>query len=344
MEQKSRDQSLAVAKEFEDGLRKEAKAKGWTVTEKDGEMMVHLSKRNVAAEDERRRREKPLIVSLSKDQFFELFVYFMQLREPGVNTHCFSFRECKNIQDTFIETLKPFRGNYEAIPERVGVAAVYSVWSNILTLVSSWRRTPMLDENELEKLKAVIGRALRRSDRNARWSKRLMSIIGNVGEAVDRIPRWSRPREGVIETEIETPEVLIEALLKAQLFAYEQPRDAIRDLTANKLAAGYLFGFHDMCFQIFGLLDRNDPDKGVGLIKASYHSLFGEQPGVDLLKKSIQWQNDDDFQIGRRSGGEEYADFTYRGTPPLGLQRILTLKFDAAAVGRTLKARHPEVP
>ena len=52
---------------------------------------------------------------------------------------------------------------------------------------------------------------------------------------------------------------------------------------------------------------------------------------------SVDWQSDPDFQIGRLSGDAEYAEFTDKGTPPLGLQRILLLGFDAAAVVRGLK-------
>jgi hypothetical protein len=133
---------------------------------------------------------------------------------------------------------------------------------------------------------------------------------------------------------------LIENLLAAQLaLEHERPRDAFPVLVTNKLAAGYVFGFHDSCFQIFGHLDRNEPDKGFALIKASYQSIFGDQPGLNLFNSSVHWQNDPDFQIGRLSGGEEYAEFTDKGTPPLGLQRILLLGFDAAAVWRGLKSR-----
>ena len=57
----------------------------------------------------------------------------------------------------------------------------------------------------------------------------------------------------------ETPETLIEALLTAQLaLEYERARDAFPVLMTNKLAAGYVFGFHDSCLLTFGRLDPND--------------------------------------------------------------------------------------
>jgi hypothetical protein len=48
-------------------------------------------------------------------------------------------------------------------------------------------------------------------------------------------------------------------------------------------------------------------------------------------------QGDHDFMIGRQSGGEDFAEFKKNGTPPLGLQRIVSLGFDASMVERTLQ-------
>jgi hypothetical protein len=104
----------------------------------------------------------------------------------------------------------------------------------------------------------------------------------------------------------------------------------------NKLAAGYVFGFHDSCFQAFGRLDPNDPKANLSLVQTSYQTIFGDQAGFALFRMSIASQEDSDFQIGRQSGGEEYMEFVQEKTPPLGLQRILLLDFDAAAVWRTL--------
>ncbi len=132
---------------------------------------------------------------------------------------------------------------------------------------------------------------------------------------------------------------LIEKLLTLQLgLEYDQPRDAFSALMTNNLAAGYVFGFHDSCLQIFGC-DPNDPDTNLGLIKASYQRIFGNQSGFALFDMSLHSQNDPDFQMGRLSGGEEFAEFMHRGIPPLGLQRILVLGFDAAAVWRGLKGK-----
>ncbi len=130
---------------------------------------------------------------------------------------------------------------------------------------------------------------------------------------------------------------LIEQLLTAQLMLkYEHPRDSLPILMTNKVAAGYVFGFHDSCFQTFGRLDPNNPKADLSVIESSYRTMFGAGAGTALFEMSIASQKDSEFQIGRLSGGEEYIEFIQQKSPPLGLQRILLLGFDAAAVSRTL--------
>jgi hypothetical protein len=130
---------------------------------------------------------------------------------------------------------------------------------------------------------------------------------------------------------------LINDLLTVQLTPrYQRPRDAFSTLMTNKLAAGYVFGFQDCCFQTFGRIDRNDYKGGLSVMQEGYQYIFGDQAGYALFRMSIACQKDSDFQIGRQSGGEEYMEFIKQKTPPLGLGRILELGFDAAAVWRTL--------
>jgi hypothetical protein len=130
---------------------------------------------------------------------------------------------------------------------------------------------------------------------------------------------------------------LIEQLLTAQLMPkYKHLSDAFSVLMTNKLAAGYVFGFHDSCFQTFSRLDPNNPKADLSVIRNSYQTIFGTRPGFALFEMSIASQKDSEFQIGRQSGGEEYMEFIRQKTPPLELGRILILGFDAAAVWRTL--------
>jgi hypothetical protein len=151
----------------------------------------------------------------------------------------------------------------------------------------------------------------------------------NQSEATDRPTTNQETDEPIIS--------LIESLLTAQLILrHEHPKDILSILMTNKLAAGYVFGFHDSCLTRFGRIDPSDPKAGLALMQTSYQSIFGNQSGLALFEVSVASQEDSEFQIGRQSGGEDYVEFTQQKTPPLGLQRILILGFDAAAVWRTL--------
>ncbi len=130
---------------------------------------------------------------------------------------------------------------------------------------------------------------------------------------------------------------LIEQLLSVQLvLRFENPRQAFSTLMTNRLPAGYVFGFHDACFQLYGLIDPNNRAAGLDLLAASYKRIFGEQAGFALLNFSLGWQTDHEFAVGRQSGAEDFVDFKKDGTPTLGLQRIVSAGFDAAMVERTL--------
>ena len=130
---------------------------------------------------------------------------------------------------------------------------------------------------------------------------------------------------------------LIEKLLSVQLMLeYERPRQSFKALMNNRLAAGYVFGFHDACFQIYGLVNPNDPALGKGLLRDSYKHIFGYQEGGVLFESSLGWHRDHEFVVGRQSGGEDFVEFKMKGTPTLGLQRIIALGFNVSMVERTL--------
>src|SRR5258708_6511031 len=131
--------------------------------------------------------------------------------------------------------------------------------------------------------------------------------------------------------------VLVEQLLSLQLILrHKHAREGFSELMTNRVAAGYVFGFQDACFQIFGLLNSTDRAAGSALLETSYKHIFGDQAGFTLFQSSLRWQADRDFEIGRQSGGEDFAKFKFKGIPPLGLQRIISLDFNAAMVERTL--------
>jgi hypothetical protein len=132
---------------------------------------------------------------------------------------------------------------------------------------------------------------------------------------------------------------IIEKLLSLQLGQQgKSNRETFSTLATNRLAAGYVFGFQDAAFQIFNLIKPDDDAGGMALLIKSYNRIFGQLDGFMLLKFALDWQREREFAIGRQSGAEEVAEFKSKGTPTLGLQRILALGFDTAMVERTLQA------
>ena len=151
-----------------------------------------------------------------------------------------------------------------------------------------------------------------------------------------KLPNWlfRRKNETKLSEAGKSVISIIEQLLTLQLILeYKKPSDALSVLRKNKLAAGYVFGFHDCCLRIFGLLDPDNPDDGLQLIAASYRYIFNDTSNA-LFRMSIKLQDDRDFSVGQLSGGDDYAGFQHKKIPPLGLQRILLGGFDTAAVLR----------
>jgi len=118
----------------------------------------------------------------------------------------------------------------------------------------------------------------------------------------------------------------IEKLFTAQLSAeFKTPHDAFSSIITNKLAAGYVFGFHESFLQRFRLLDPNNPNEGLALMESSYQKTFGDSSGYALFSMSKSFQSDADFHKGRLNGYEELIGFMESKIPPLGLGRILIL-------------------
>lgn len=174
------------------------------------------------------------------------------------------------------------------------------------------------------------------SKRKREFFRRGRGVIWNPFRSEKRAPGGPDKRAHAIKLVIN----LVAELLSVP-FAVEDKslREILPDLMMNKVAAGYIFGFHDACLQIYGLIDREDSAPGIDLIGDSYVNMFGEQAGSALFRSSLMSQADHDFMIGRQSGGEDFAEFKRNGTPPLGLQRIVSLGFDASMVERTLQRR-----
>jgi hypothetical protein len=117
-------------------------------------------------------------------------------------------------------------------------------------------------------------------------------------------------------------------LLSLQLLpAYSSLHEAFGAIMANKIAAGYVFGFHDALLQAFNL--RGDKERAAALIHGSYQNAFGQWGGNALYSMSLNFQDDPAFCSGRMNGGNELGEYLQNKVPPLGLGRILTLGLEA---------------
>jgi hypothetical protein len=58
--------------------------------------------------------------------------------------------------DPLADAMIPWKGNYEMVPKHVSVTTLMSVWSKIMGLLASWEPRDLLQEEELENLKAII--------------------------------------------------------------------------------------------------------------------------------------------------------------------------------------------
>jgi hypothetical protein len=102
--------------------------------------------------------DKPLPVLLPKEEFMTLQGGLLRLTEPQLNQIGLSQADWKNMLDPFLDALKQWHGKqYESIPEHVSVTALISVWTKIMGLLASWQPADLLQEEELENLKAIIG-------------------------------------------------------------------------------------------------------------------------------------------------------------------------------------------
>jgi hypothetical protein len=100
-------------------------------------------------------------VLLPKNEFMTLEIGLSHLTEAQLSQIGLSQTDRWSMLDPFIETMKQWFGkDYESIPEHVSVTALMSVWSKIMGLLASWQPADLLQEEELENLKAIIGGAM----------------------------------------------------------------------------------------------------------------------------------------------------------------------------------------
>ena len=119
-------------------------------------------------------------------------------------------------------------------------------------------------------------------------------------------------------------------LLSIQLLPrYAQASKAFPAIMTNKIASGYVFGFHDALLERLGLYTPANKESAQALIEKSYEHLFGQQAGCSLFSMSLSSQENAEFQKGRMSGGNEVIAYLEAKNPPLGLGRIVNMGLEA---------------
>ena len=107
------------------------------------------------------RHETDLSVLLPKNEFMMLEIGISQLTQAQLHQIGLSTIDRKSMLDPFVGALKPWFGHeYTAIPEHLSVSMPMSIWSNVMGLLRSWQPADLLQEEELEDLKAIIGGAM----------------------------------------------------------------------------------------------------------------------------------------------------------------------------------------
>jgi len=102
-------------------------------------------------------RDKSLTVLLPQNEFFTLFTGLLKLTEAQLSQIGLTQTDRKKMLDPFADAMKAFHGKYENVPEHVSVTTLMSGWSKILGLLAFWQPRNLLQEEELENLKAIIG-------------------------------------------------------------------------------------------------------------------------------------------------------------------------------------------
>jgi hypothetical protein len=141
---------------------------------------------------------------------------------------------------------------------------------------------------------------------------------------------WKRAKEN--KGAISITDLIATSLWLQVALTYKDFKDfrkIFSTLMTDKVAAGYFFGFHCSCAQIFG---PNDRAAQLALIETSYKHIFGNEVAHILFKASLDWQRDREFAIGRQSGGEDFVGFHTKKETPFGLSRIIDFNFNAAMV------------
>ena len=157
-------------------------------------------------------------------------------------------------------------------------------------------------------------------------------MLGQSSAQFQHAPKPRKPEPGA-ESKASVQFQFLSAagtLLSIQLLPrYAQASKAFSAIMTNKIASGYVFGFHDALLERLGLYTSANKESALALMARSYEHLFGLQAGCSLFSMSLNSQENAEFQKGRMNGGNEVIAYLEGKNPPLGLGRIVNMGLDA---------------
>lgn len=159
------------------------------------------------------------------------------------------------------------------------------------------------------------------------WHQHLL-LFGGLDEDVHafalKVEEYKANQSNDVTTELEFPESdpssTVPAMIILQLGLGESDRSIFFD---DHFALGYVFGMADMAyFQGGGSLEEQE--KALKYISSIFGELFNND-APDLLEKSMQSQQVNDFQLGKERGADEYGEWLESNgqVKPLGLSTYL---------------------
>jgi hypothetical protein len=106
--------------------------------------------------------DKNLAILLPKNECMTLWIGLMQLTENQLEQIGLSPQDQKQLLDPFLEPLLKWK-EYSSIPAHVSITMLMSGWNKIMGLLASWEPGTLLQEEELENLKAIIGGTMKQA-------------------------------------------------------------------------------------------------------------------------------------------------------------------------------------
>lgn len=108
------------------------------------------------------RSDRQLEIMLPREEFMTLQIGILHLSDEQLSQLGLTSGDRKSMLDPLLDALKAWHGkDYADLPDHILVSALASVWTNILGLLTSWKPANLLQEEELENLKAIVGGTLK---------------------------------------------------------------------------------------------------------------------------------------------------------------------------------------